>query len=249
MGIGTSQFRLPITLDTPLKFHVIIEPFLISGWHLPLSQCFSILSSAGSGSRCTTSVSSLGKLPSSFGEKSPEMTMRRNQQIRRITPIGFVTFCRVIMMILALSPFMKSLFWHSSSFSSFSGSSGSQNSWQDGENYFQLSKIFEVKALLSFFKICHSQLFYISIFSTCKYVNYKILLMTASEPQTSGIGSDCSSNWATTFWIWNNWFKEIHLWGIQTLVLCVQSKKDSLIINYKKASKLLENLYSMNLWL
>ena len=157
MGIGTSQFRLPITLDTPLKFHVIIEPFLISGWHLPLSQCFSILSSAGSGSRCTTSVSSLGKLPSSFGEKSPEMTMRRNQQIRRITPIGFVTFCRVIMMILALSPFMKSLFWHSSSFSSFSGSSGSQNSWRDGENYFQLSKIFKVKALLSFLKICHSQ--------------------------------------------------------------------------------------------
>ena len=41
--------------------------------------------------------------------------------------------------------------------------------------------------------------FFIFVFSTVnsKYVDYKILLMTGFEPQTSGIGSDRSANWAT----------------------------------------------------
>jgi len=33
-----------------------------------------------------------------------------------------------------------------------------------------------------------------------KYVEYKILLSTGIEPQTSGIGSNCSANWSIYFW-------------------------------------------------
>ena len=42
--------------------------------------------------------------------------------------------------------------------------------------------------------------FCIFVFSTvnCKHVHYKISPMTGFEPRTSGIGSNCSANWATT---------------------------------------------------
>ena len=42
--------------------------------------------------------------------------------------------------------------------------------------------------------------FFIFVFSIQMTVNiqYKFLLVTGFEPRTSGIGSDCSTNWATT---------------------------------------------------
>ena len=41
--------------------------------------------------------------------------------------------------------------------------------------------------------------FYFCLFTVnSKNLQYKILLMTGFEPQTSGIGSNCSVNWATT---------------------------------------------------
>ena len=61
---------------------------------------------------------------------------------------------------------------------------------------------FNLAICMSFSKIgpfpASFSLFFVFSTVNCKYVHYKILPLTGFEPQTSGVGSNLSANWATT---------------------------------------------------
>ena len=65
------------------------------------------------------------------------------------------------------------------------------------------------------------------------YVNYKILRMTGFELGTSGIGSNCSANWATSTALWDNLFDN---------AVCCRD-----IIKFKKAQALEQDTKKYNL--